>query len=171
MNINEVNCRAYQHHVQPCDIYSLILDPDGIKMVDWYQKDIIPKSLRDPNTDRVVRDWIDYKGYIGPEGKAWTTHQLKDNFNRWSRGSIDLPITKEQCDHMVEEARKNNVYFYGDWHPWKPNTPYYDEELISAADAKLWFQLTDKQLAKLPAKLKDGKKYRKWALKEYMENK
>ena len=117
MNIRQMNDPKYRH-CQPCDLYSLILDPNGIKSVEWKSGFIIPDSLRDPVTDRVVRDWVDYRGWIGPKDTAWTPKTLSNNFKKWSRGAIDLPITQEEADHLIDEARAAGVYFYGDWHPY-----------------------------------------------------
>ena len=122
MNIKEMNSPEYRH-VQPADLFSLCLEERGIIDVGFYYHSIIPASMRDPETSRVIYEyWVDHNGYLAEKYHQYTPYQLWQTFSRWTRGTIDLAITKEQADFLIKEARTQGYYFLGD------DKPYYGKK-------------------------------------------
>lgn len=117
IKIMQNNVKKYKH-VQPIDIFALLLENDGIKDVDSFYHKIIPKSMRGSD-ERVVRDWIDYYGYLGVPGTAYTPYKLWLFFTRFSRGVLTLNITEEDIWKKINKAKEHGCPFIGETIPYK----------------------------------------------------
>ena len=108
---------TFYKNVQPADVFSLILDDGGIRNVDFYYHNIIPKSVRVDGV--VVKDYSDTKKIFGIIEKTYTSYELWKIYSSWSRGEIGFLCDETYIRDMIETARNNGVYFEGS------DKPYY----------------------------------------------
>lgn len=114
--IEEMHCEEYRH-VQPADVFSLILSPEGIRDVNYLYKNVCPSCMYDEN-GMMKYPWTDEEGHIGKKGKGYTSNELFKKWNNFLKDKEVITMTKDEIDLMIADARSRGVYFYGDDKPY-----------------------------------------------------
>lgn len=109
-------------NVQPIDVFSLALTYLGVKDVTVSSQSFTVVSVMCDKDGRVVRAYEDYAGVIGEAGASYNSRNLSDRWKKFSRGVLNLNMSKSEVDAMIADARERGIYFYGDDHPYNPNT-------------------------------------------------
>lgn len=114
--IEEMHCEEYRH-VQPADVFSLILSPEGIRDVNYLYKNVCPSCMYDEN-GMMKYPWTDKEGRIGKKGTDYTSNELYKKWLNFLKDKEVITMTKAEVDLLIADARTRGVYFYGDDKPY-----------------------------------------------------